>query len=247
MAAGILAGLHGYLDRREALWLAVAASLLALIALLFRRDRSATMLALLGCFLTGNFLFLQERDIRPENNLEALVDRGLVDLEEPVRVTGWISARPAPREFSEAFEFAVETIDSRGQSRPASGRVRLYHYIRDDKERPLSLRYGDRLSVLLRRHRVLGYANSGRSDREATARREGLLYQGTVKADELVEKLPGRGGSWMGAWQDSASHALLDRLDRLFPIEGPPGPTNGILRAMLPGYASGLDGRASAV
>lgn len=245
LAAGILAGMAGYLDRREALWLAAAAGLLALAALFMRRDRTAALLALLSCLLTGNFLLLQERDMRAADDLEVLVERGSVDLEEPVRVTGWISARPSPRDFSEAFEFAVERVESRGQSLLASGRVRLYHYIRDEKEPPLSLRYGDRLSVLLRLHRVRGYENPGSSDREARARREGLLYQGTVKAEELVEKLPGRAGSWLGAWQDSASHALLDRLDRLYPLDGPPDPTNGLLRAMLLGDRSGLDRRTS--
>jgi competence protein ComEC len=245
MAAGILAGLHGYLGRGEALWLATAAALCALIALWLRRNGGAILLALLACFLAGDFFSLHQRDVRPSGDLEGLVVSGAVDLDEPVRVTGWISARPAPREFSEAFEFTLESVESLGKTLPASGRVRLYHYIREDKEPPLALPYGERLSVLVKLHRVRGYENPGSSDREGRARREHMLYQGTVKAEELVEHLSGHGGNWVGAQLDSASHTLLDRLDRLYPPEGPPDPTNGILRAMLLGDRSGLDRRTS--
>jgi competence protein ComEC len=245
LAAGILAGLEGYLDRREALWLATASALCAVAALLLRRHQGAVLLALPASFLAGNFLLLQEREARPPDDLEILADRGLVDLEEPVRITGWISARPAPRDFSEAFELTAEQIESRGQVRAASGRIRLYHYLREQQEPRLDLRYGERLTVLLRLHRVRGYENPGSSDREARARRERLLFQGTVKAEELVERLSGRGGGWLGRWQDRAAHALLERLDRLYPLDGPPDPTNGILRAMLLGDRAGLDRRTS--
>lgn len=245
LAAGIVAGLHGYLGRGEALWLATVAAVFALLSLLLRRNGGAIVLALLACFLSGNFLFLHERDVRPPGDLAVMVEHGLVDLAEPVRLTGWVSARPAPREFSEALELTLESVESVGRFLPASGRVRLYHYIRESQEAPLAVGYGERFAVLVKIHRVRGYENPGSSDREGRARREGLLYQGTVKADELVERLPGRGGTWVSASLERASHALLAQLDALYPPEGPPDPTNGILRAMLLGDRSGLDRRTS--
>ncbi len=161
-----------------------------------------------------------------------------------MHLTGWVSLPPEPREFAEAFELTLERVESRQQNLPAEGRVRLYHYIRGD-EKSLGLRYGERLTALVRLRRVRGFWNPGDYDREARGQREGILFQGTVKTSELLERLPGRGGNRVTAWLLDTRHKLLGQLDRLYPPEGPPDPTNAILRAMLLGDRAGLDKRTT--
>lgn len=243
LAAGIFAGMHGRLTRAECLGLASAAALVALVALRRQRNTAAVAAALLGVFLAGNFFFLHEQNDRPRGHIERLVAERAVDLSEPVRLTGWVTRRLPSREFSEAFDLALERVESLRQAHAAGGTVRLYHYLREEDEPPLHLAYGQRLSVLTKIRKVHGFHNPGSFDREARARREGVVFQGNIKTGDLLERLPGRGGNFLSAALDRARHALLARLDRLYPREGPPDPTNAILRAMLLGDRSGLDRR----
>ncbi len=243
-AAGIYFSPYLYLSRIEYLIYATLAVAIAAVALALGRNRCAVAAALTGLLLIGGFFLLQE-EILPRGDLARLAASGDADLSEPVRLTGWISRRPEPREFSEAFELSLESLESRGRKLDASGTVRLYHYLRGTEEQPLHLEYGARLGVLVRIRHVRGFWNPGSFDREARARREGVMYQGTVKAEELVERLPGRRGYAWVAWIDDLRRSLLHKLDLLYPPAGPPDPTNAVLRAMLLGDRSGLDRRTS--
>ena len=96
------------------------------------------------------------------------------------------------------------------------------------------------MSVLARLRPVRGFLNPGSFDRQGRARRQGVLFYASIKAAELVERLPSqRGSRWMAAL-DGLRRALLDRLDALFPM---PSQANGLLRALLFGDRSGLDRR----
>jgi competence protein ComEC len=256
VAAGLAAGIFAaaqweyfLLNNLECLLAATAMAAVAAAALFLRRDRLAIVAALLGFFLIGATYLRREREFRSAHSLEALVaavenSPSQADLDEPMHLTGWVSLPPEPRENAEAFELTLERVESRQQNLPAEGKVRLYHYIRGD-EQAVGLHYGERLTALVRLRRVRGFWNPGDYDREARGQREGVLFQGTVKTSELVERLPGRGGSRVMAWLLDTRHTLLRQLDRLYPPEGPPDPTNAILRAMLLGDRSGLDRRTS--
>jgi competence protein ComEC len=252
LAAGVFAAArweYFLLNNRECLLAATIMAAVAAVALLLRRDRLAVVAALLGFFLTGATYLRHEREFRSPHSLETLVaaaesNPSQADLDEPMHLTGWVSLPPEPRELAEAFELTLETVESRQKSLPAEGKVRLYHYIRGD-EKPLGLLYGERLTALVRLRRVRGFWNPGDYDREARGQREGVMFQGTVKTSELVERLSGRGGSRATAWLLDTRHKLLAQLDRLYPPEGPPDPTNAILRAMLLGDRSGLDRRTT--
>jgi competence protein ComEC len=247
LAAGILAASlrqYFFLTSLELLLAATASAVLAIIALARRRDGLAVASALLGFFVIGSAYLRHEREFHPPHALDTLVATGQADLDEPMRLTGWVSLPPEPRELAEAFELSLERVESAQRILPTDSKVRLYHYIRGE-EKSLDLRYGERLIVLVRLRRVRGYWNAGDYDREAHGQREGILFQGTVKTSELVEHLPGRGGNRLRAWLLDTRHTLQQRLDQLYPKEGPPDPTNAILRAMLLGDRSGLDRRTS--
>ena len=100
LAAGIWAGMHLYLGPHWCLLFATLAGIVALASLARGKDKTAVAAALLGVFLAGNFLFLHEQTDRPRHYLERLVEEHQVDLSEPVRLTGWVTRRPEPYEFS---------------------------------------------------------------------------------------------------------------------------------------------------
>lgn len=233
-------------EREHLLWTGVLL-FAAVTALRLKRDAGAVGFALLGTALAGAFYLAHWRHYRPSADLENLVDARQVDLSEPVRLTGWIADAELRhvrdrRGRDEFYQFRLEQVESAQRVWPVSGAIRLQHFRFDPNEPLLGLRYGDRATVLARLRRVRGFHNLGAFDQEARARREGAVYYASIKAAELVERLPGRGGwRWMAALH-SLRAALLDRLDALFPVERP---HNGLLRAMLLGDKSGLDRRVS--
>jgi len=245
LAAGIFAAASGhfFLHDFECLLAATAASIVAAVALALERNRLCVAAALAAFMLTGASYMRHDREYRSPRAFKTLVE-SQADLTEPMHLTGWVSNPPEPRENAEAFELTLEEIESRARKMPAAGKVRLYHYIRGD-EVPLNLAYGDRLTALVRLRRVRGFWNDGDYDREARGEREGVEFQGTVKSTELVEREAGHGGSRVRTWLLGLRRKLLAQLDRLYPPEGPPDPTNAILRAMLLGDRSGLDRRTS--
>ena len=244
VAAALAGGIYAerWLRLHEQEYLLWASILLcaAAIALRLERHTGALAFALLGTALVGSFFLFHWRHDRTPEDIASLVDAGRVDLSEPVRLTGWIAQAALRRGRDETYLLRLEQVESLQRVWPASGTIRLQHFLLDPFEPRLDLRYGHRVSLLARLRPVRGFLNPGSFDRQARARREGVLFYASIKAAELVEPLPGLSGSrWMAALH-SLRRALLDRLDALFPM---PSQANGLLRAVLFGDRSGLDRR----
>ncbi len=226
-------------EQEYLLWISILLCAAA-IALRLRRPAGALAFGLLGTALVGSFFLFHWRHDRPPEDIANLVDAGRVDLSEPARLTGWIAQARLRRGRDETYLLRLEEVESLQRIWPASGTIRLQHFILDSFEPRLSLRYGERVSVLARLRPVRGFLNPGSFDRQGRARRQGVLFYASIKAAELVERLSGqRGSRWMAALE-GLRRALLDRLDALFPI---PSQANGLLRALLFGDRSGLDRR----
>ncbi len=242
LAGGIFAERWLRLAEREYLLWTGVLLLAAVLALLLKREAGAILFALLGTALAGAFFLFHGRHDRPRTDIENLVAAGRVDLAEPARMTGWIADAEGRRGKDELYLLRLEQVESLQRTWPVSGTIRLQHFRFDELEPRLGLRYGERVVALARLRPIRGFHNPGGFDREARARREGAIYYASIKAAELVERLPGRGGHrWMAALH-ALRAALLDRLDALFPIQTP---ANGLLRAMLLGDRLGLDPRVS--
>lgn len=242
LAAGIFAERWFFLREPQYLFWTAVVLLLAAICLRLHHLGGAIAIALLGAFLAGAFFQVHSRHERPSTDIENIVSANGVALNEPVRLTGWIAETEVRRGTDEMYLLQLEQLESGRQVWTASGKVRLQHYRWEKTEPRLGLRYGDRLSVLARLRTVRGFHNPGSFDREARARREGAIYYASIKAAELVERMPGRRGHWWMAALHTLRLKLLDRLDALIP---PEAPANGLLRAMLLGDRSGLDRRIS--
>ena len=240
LAGGIYAERWLRLHEQEyLLWISILLCAAA-IALRLRRHAGALAFALLGTALVGSFFLFHWRHARPPEDIANLVDAGRVNLSEPARLTGWIAQTALRRGRDETYLLRLEEVESLQRMWPASGTIRLRHFILDPFEPRLSLRYGERVSVLARLRPFRGFLNPSSFDRQGRARRQGVLFYASIKAAELVERLPGRRGSRSMAALDGLRRSLLDRLDVLFPM---PSQANGLLRALLFGDRSGLDRR----
>ena len=242
LAAGVFAERWMSLSGRQYLLWSGVVLLLAAVCLLLDRRGGALAFSLLGAFLAGSFYHDHWERYLPPNDIQRLVAGKKVELDEPVRLTGWISDIEARRGGDEMYLLRLEAIESGQVAWPASGKVRLQHYRWERSEPRLDLRYGERVAVLARLRAVRGFHNPGSFDRETRARREGAVYYASIKAAELAERLPGRGGYRVAGWVVALRITLLQRLDALFP---PESAANGLLRAMLLGDRSGLDRRLS--
>lgn len=242
LAAGVFAERWMSLSGRQYLLWSGVVLLLAAVCLLLDRRGGALAFSLLGAFLAGSFYHDHWERYLPPNDIQRLVAGKKVELDEPVRLTGWISDIEARRGGDEMYLLRLEAIESGQVAWPASGKVRLQHYRWERSEPRLDLRYGERVAVLARLRAVRGFHNPGSFDRETRARREGAVYSASIKAAELAERLPGRGGYRVAGWVVALRITLLQRLDALFP---PESAANGLLRAMLLGDRSGLDRRLS--
>lgn len=242
LAAGIFAQRWLRLAEQEYLLLAGLLLLAAALALRLNRAAGAILFALLGTALAGAFFLLHWSHERPPSDIENLALARRIELHEPIRLTGWIAGVETRRGSDELYLLELEQVESAQRVWQASGRIRLNHYRFEKSEPRLGLRYGERVGALARLRPVRGFHNVGSFDREARARREGAIYYASIKAAELVQRLPGRRGSRVRGALFALRETLLNRLDRLFP---PQAPGNGLLRAMLLGDRSGLDPRVS--
>jgi competence protein ComEC len=242
LAAGIYAERWLWLTEREYVLAASVLLLLALAALRLGRPRAAIGCALIGTAVCGAFFLAHWANYRAPGDIQTLVEAGRIELNEPVRVTGWIAGEEIRRGEDESYLLRLERAESARRSYAASGTIRLQHFRWTADEPRLALRYGERVEALVKLRRVRGFRNPGGFDREARARREGVIYYASVKAAELAERLPGRRGFWLAGRLQALRATLLHRLDLLFP---PESQGNALLRAMLLGERSALDSRVS--
>lgn len=237
LAGGIYIQRWLWLSEPEYVLAVSALLLLALLALRLDRLASAVACALPGIALCGGFFLTHWQNYRPPGDIRTLVETGQVELNEPARITGWIIAQEVRRGEDESWLLRLEEIESARQKHAASGTIRLQHFRWTEDEPRIGLRYGERLEALVRLRRVRGFRNPAGFDREAKARREGVVFYASVKAAELAERLPGRRGFWLPGRIQALRATLLARLDELFPAESQ---SNAVLRAMLLGDRSAL-------
>ena len=84
----------------------------------------------------------------PSHHIARLVERGVIDETEPVRLEGWIASPPLLRAPSVRFDLQVTAAEGSDYSTSAQGKVRLWVSLnpglaRDNVPNPLEFRYGD--------------------------------------------------------------------------------------------------------
>ena len=240
LAVAYASGLALYADVEASPRGLVALATLALLggtAALRRRWLRLTLaLALAGFFLAGGATIRFEEAAVPPTRVDRLVAAGQLDLSEAVRVTGWLRRAPQNKPFATNYELELETLESGGRAREATGGVRLSYFLAPDELAPPmpDLHYGDRIEVLARLHEPVNHQNPGSFDWRAYLARQEIFLEGSLRSPLLLTKLPGQRGHRALGWIEDLRTHLLAQLDSGVPPRRYPD-HNAALRAMLLG------------
>lgn len=188
VAGGVFAARFASLPYEHALTAAALCACLALIGLRPERSWAGKSACLLGMALAG--AALPASLPQPTAGRVDLVVEGL-DLEVPVRLSGWV--REPPERFEDADRIVLEAETALDGKRVWGG-VRIT-INRREGEPPLQIRYGQRIELLARLRRLHGYQNPGSFDRVRYLRRQKIYMTATVRPYAPLLPLDGRGGS----------------------------------------------------
>jgi competence protein ComEC len=210
-------------------------SAMAVLFLLRRRLTVATMLVALAFMCAGGaLLMLERREAGAGDRVGRFYDEGLIAADEPVEVTGVMTAAPEPAPESFYLTLRVESLRFKERDYRASGIVWLFvpvrnRVVRGEYER-LGLRYGARLRVMTVLNRTESFRNPGVSTLTEYLERRGYEATGVVKSPLLVERLEDERVFVPLAWVYEWRQSLLALIERRFNAE-----TAGVLDAALLG------------
>jgi len=220
--------------------------LVALIALRAGWQRIPLLLALAG-FVAAGAAAGRLFEVRfPPSHVSRLAELG-VDLADPVRLEGRLVSTPLRTSYGLQFDVEVNRLESRGQARPLTGKVRLRLQTTDDPEMltaadALRLQYGDGIRALVQLRRTRIYQNPGSFDfRRWMETIEDLYWVGTIKNPLLVEKLPGAGAPGLSLLLQKTRQRLLQGIDLLYPPWSADGRNGAVIKAVLLGEISSID------
>lgn len=217
-------------------WLLPSVGIVHLAALLlFRRERpTATFVVTLGTLLLlGAAVAELAREAVPPNHLRRLLAANAIPLDEPVRLAGSLADEPQRVPLGVAYEMKLESLETGRRLYLVQGGARLIYNLAGREKilyGPPSLRYGDRVEVLARLRPPRKFDNPGSFDTVQYYDRLGIQLLGSIKSYGLLQKLPGWSGNRFRARILALRHALLERIDELFP-----GERGAVLKAMLLG------------
>ncbi len=211
-----------------------------------RRVRSAAALCLLFGFLsTGGAAACLFAHRFPPSDISHVRD-WQINLTRPVRFEGMIAASPLRTPYGLECDLRLIRIWSGGMPRVVSGTIRLRILNGRKSGVPavlLGLRYGESVRVLglLRQPRNDG--NPGRFDYRGWLRSiHDISWEATVEDPSLVRKVPGPPPPWQASMIERVRQRLLASIDRLYPPWTAEGRNGAVLKAVLLGDRSSLDG-----
>lgn len=230
-ASGIIAGGEA---RNLTAWL-IPCVLAILIGLLFlwsdRLIKIAGLLALAAWFALGGLAVNVERGYVPQNDVAAMIARGALDVQEPLRWQGSLRGDPEQTPLGWRYLIDLKSVEEAGHLVPVHGSLRLTYYRSPDATSPPALRAGDIVEALCRARIPRNYLDPGAFDERGYLARQGIELLASLRSAELLERA-GRSRWSIREGLARARGNLLRRVDDLFA-----GNTSqlAVLRAMLLG------------
>jgi competence protein ComEC len=191
---------------------------------------SAGLLA--GCVASGGLMWMLNDAAVANDRLRRLLERGELNVEEPVELIGTLEAAPELAPDRIQLFLAVEKLATLQRERRASGLVQITVPFRDDESRAeydgLALAYGSRIRLLGFLSDGRGYRNPGAPDFDEMLEYRGYDAAGWVKSPLLIESLgAGKRNALLGWLYHVRARALAATL------RGFKQPAAGILAAAL--------------
>jgi len=217
LMAGVAFSRVSVLDAASAHMALAASCAVAAVAALVARPKVTLALYAL-CFWMGGVTEIHHREFPPP-----LID---ASSQETVLAAGCVVESPVWSEDRAQFVLELEP----------GARARVSVYLRK-AEKPIELRYGDKVEVEGRFRTPRNFENPGAFDYAGYLARRRIYWQASVSGVSGVKVLPGFCGvRWRAVLADWRERAL-QAIDREFP---PDGYANAVLRASLLGDASRL-------
>ena len=241
LMAGIAAAQYATFSFRETL---ISITLLAGLAVLARRAGSlrAGAPACLAGFALGGALLASLPDRPNPLRISAVLEQQQANLDDPIRLRGYVRVPTEPLELADQFVLEVETVFA---DTVAEGGVRVT-VRRREGDSPLTLEYGRRIEFLGRLRFLRNFGNPGSFDRVAYLEKQGIHLLATVRPGTPIHDLGDGGGAAWEAAMWNVRRAAKRRLDKLLSDEagklpGARSEAEGALKAMLLGDRSLLD------
>ena len=247
LTAGIAAAQYATFSFRETL---ISITLLAGLAVFARRagpPRAGVAACLAGFALAG--ALLASLPDRPNPLLiSAVLEHEQADLDDPIRLRGYVRIPTEPLELADQFVLEAESIFA---DTAARGGVRVT-VRRREGDSPLTLEYGRRIEFLARLRFPRNFGNPGSFDRAGYLEKQGIHLLATVRPGTPIHDLGDGGGAAWEAAMWNVRRAAKRRLDKLLSGEpgkppGEPSKEEAILKAMLLGDRSLLDRQTATV
>ena len=199
--------------------------------------RATALIFILASFATaGAMLHTTAATFNNPANIVNLQRSRVIDIDNPVRLTGVIAGHPSRRQNLTQIEIELDQLMQNGREVDAAGRILLnLHTTTTWNARSLPFRTGDRLRFIaqLRAPRPVG--NPGGFEYDVYLRRRGITHVSHVKSP-LAAEILSRGHGIPGAAPLSSLRAtLLDRIRRDFSPDGELSQRGALLQAMLLG------------
>ena len=246
-AGGILLGRSASPSLPATLALAGLALLLGAVLTRGRMPWPALGFSLVGFVAAGAVAWLLFPLRIPSHHIARLVEGGVIDETEPVRLEGWIASPPLLRAPSVRFDLQVTAAEGSDYSTSAQGKVRLWVSLnpglaRDDVPNPLELRYGDAIRAWVTLRRPRNFHNPGSFDyRRRMEQIDDLYLTASLRRGHHIEKVgSGRGNRWIRT-ATVVRKKLLDGIDRIYAPWAAEGRWGAMLKALLLGDRTSLD------
>jgi len=246
-ALAFAAGIALYADvadsPRTLFLLTLAVLLAARLAWQRHCQRTTLALVLLGYFLLGATLVRLDHLAVSPQRIDQLVAASHIDLQEPLRIAGWLRREPTSNGPFVTYCLELEGVTADQRYHQASGGIRL-SYFRPPADLPQSplpeLHYGDRVELLARLQRPQNYQNPGSFDWRGFWARRGIYLVGALKHEDLLSVRVGWRGNPVFAGVLALREHLFTTIDNLFGGSGYED-VRAVLRAMLLGDGSFID------
>lgn len=156
----------------------------------FGRTSAAATASLLAWCCLGGAARIEALRIPPQH-VTQLVQRGELNLDQPLRWRGRLRADPLRLPWGTRYDIDLEQAQSAGAWRAISGGLRLTYYLNERSPQPVrDLRAGDRIETLARARSPRNYGDPGAFDDRAFLAQQGIDLTASLRSTELVERFP---------------------------------------------------------
>jgi len=205
-----------------------------------RGTTTGSLFIVLAFFVLGSICLSIENARVRGDRLRVLIDTGVLPSGEPVELQGRIVGSVEPMPDGVSITLAASRLSYRGQSQTASGNVRLFVAVADERAsedlQSQDLHNGSEVSVSCNLIREDQYINPGVTSRIVLLDRQGIDATTTLKSPLLIEKLESDSGFMPLGWVYDLRQALISEFRAKFSPS-----TAGVLTASMLGDKYLLD------